>query len=158
MGARDADPTGRRAGDPGGGGGAVLHRRAEVELLDRRACRLGAEAVEEGLGLQDLGRRAGHGLAARVDAREVPLHDLRRRCGRHDQQGHGQAREPALRREGRPAQQLLRRNPPLRDRRDGQRRDSAGTGRDGAEPAGRSGGLPAAAGITVQRRSRQRAQ
>jgi ornithine cyclodeaminase/alanine dehydrogenase-like protein (mu-crystallin family) len=64
---RDADPTGRRAGDPGGGGGAVLHRGAEVELLDRRACRLGAEAVEEGLGLQDLGRRTGHGLAARVD-------------------------------------------------------------------------------------------
>ena len=60
-----------------GRGGAVLLGRAELELLQRRARRLGAKTVQEGLGVQDLGGRAGDGLAARRSAREVLLHHPR---------------------------------------------------------------------------------
>src|SRR5882672_7928714 len=99
-------PRRRRAG---------RHRRLRagdhvLELLERRARRLGAEVLQQGLAVQDLGRRDGDGVDAGLDFGEVLLHRLGRGHRRADEQGDGQARVAALRGKGRDPELVLRRD------------------------------------------------
>src|SRR5713226_9700225 len=59
--------------------------RAELELLGRRTRGLRAETVEEGLDLQDLGRRAGSGDDDGYRRGKVLLQRSRRRSGAENQ-------------------------------------------------------------------------
>src|SRR4030067_52098 len=83
------------------GGGAFVCRLhvglLDMELCQGRACRLPAEVIQEGVGLQDLGGRTGHGCGPRVDAREILLLRPGRCGGSADQPGQGPANGPVLR-------------------------------------------------------------
>ena len=97
-----------------GASALYLWAAAQLHLLDRRARRLRAEVLEEGLGLQDLGGRARDGEHARRAARAVRLQPARRRRRRRDQQAARLARDAQLRAAPRAAV-LLRRDELLGD-------------------------------------------
>src|SRR5512138_1925294 len=132
VGRRDHDARQIPVLDPGGadrGAGGLLPLRLQLELRRRRARRLGAEILEQGLALQDLGRRDDDGLAARLDTGEVLLHRDGRQGRRRGVKGDRQARVAPLRTEGGNSHLVLRRYALLRHRRVDRARNPAPAGR-----------------------------
>src|SRR6266481_2122002 len=111
--ARQAARPDRLAGDRGAGRRLLLVR-VEMELRVRRASGLGAETLSQGLDLQDLGRRDGDGVDARLVDRKVPLYSVGQEHGEADQPADGPSREPPLRAARRPSHDLFWRDPLLR--------------------------------------------
>lgn len=71
--------------------------RITLELFHGRTCGLRTEVLEKGLGLQDMGRRDGHGRRSRVDAGEILFQRSGRIRGGTYQQDHGEACRHCLR-------------------------------------------------------------
>src|SRR5262249_29321112 len=90
---------------------------APLLLLGRRARRLCAEVLPQGLALQDLGGGARDGEPPRHHAADLPLHRARRRGGGGDGPHHGAAGGAPLRAAQGGPLALLRRDGVLRDRR-----------------------------------------